>query len=63
MQIRILISLYVSLQCPIILQKSFQYVDLLLSRLFFLAFYSSKNTEQNVTGSKNIKQQNCFQNW
>ncbi len=28
--------------------------------LFFLAFYSSKNPEQNVTGSKNIKQQKLF---
>ncbi len=35
----------------IILQKSFQYVDL-LSMLFFLTFYSSNNPEQNVTGSK-----------
>ncbi len=51
MQIRIFISLYASLQCHIILQKSFQYVDL-LSMLFFLAFYSSKTPEQNVTGSK-----------
>ncbi len=28
------------------------YVDLLSSVLFFLAFYSSNNPEQNVTGSK-----------
>ncbi len=35
----------------IILQKSFQYVDL-LSMLFFLTFYSSNNPGQNVTGSK-----------
>ncbi len=53
MQIRIFISLYASLQCHIILQKSFQYVNL-LSMLLFLAFYSSKNPEQNVTGSKKI---------
>ncbi len=51
MQIRIFISLYFSLQCPIILQKSFQYVNL-LTMLLFLAFYTSKNPEQNVTGSK-----------
>ncbi len=40
-----------ALQCHIILQKSIQYVNL-LSMLFFLAFYLSKNPEQNVTGSK-----------
>ncbi len=51
MQIRIFISLFGSLQCHTILQKSFQYVNL-LSMLFFLAIYSSKNPEQNVTGSK-----------
>ncbi len=58
MQIRIFISLYASLQCHIILQKAFQYVNF-LSMLLFLAFYSSKNPQQNVTQApKNIKQQN-----
>ncbi len=28
--------------------------------MFFLAFYSSKNPEQNVTGSKNIKSNKQF---
>ncbi len=59
MQIRIFISLYASLQYHIILQKSFQYVDL-LSKLFFLAFYLSKESWtkchrfQKILNSKNI---------